>query len=75
MNNRLNHLLLLKAGLDCHTRSVIIGAASGSYDVKDAAISLRQAFRNSTPAQSMSTHSSTQFVITCSEFQRLVKQV
>jgi len=41
------HLLLRQAGLDTHSRNMIIGAASGSYDVTSIANSLRQAFRSS----------------------------
>jgi len=40
------HLLLRQAGLDTHSRNMIIGAASGSYDVTSIANSLRQAFRS-----------------------------
>jgi len=45
------HLLLRQAGLDTHSRNMILGAASGNYAVTSIANSLRQAYRlnNSTP--------------------------
>jgi len=46
------HLLLRQAGLDSHTKNMIIGAASGSYDVTSISNSLRQAFRSTAHDQS-----------------------
>jgi len=39
------HLLLRQAGLDFQSKNVIVGAASGSYEVRSIANSLRQAYR------------------------------
>ena len=41
------HLLLRQAGMDSNTRNVIIGSASGCYEVAKISAALRQAFRES----------------------------
>lgn len=40
------HLLLRQAGLDGHSRNMIVGASAGNYDVTAISTALRQAFRN-----------------------------
>lgn len=54
------HPLLRQAGLDEHMRNMIIGAASGRYDVISISNSLRQAFRSSSlqvpPPPGYNTH-------------------
>eukprot|EP00171_Calliarthron_tuberculosum_P005577 IDg5577t1 len=47
INNKLKgHLLLRQAGLDHNARSMIVGAASGSYEVDTIATALRQMYRH-----------------------------
>ena len=40
------HLMLHQAGLDDQTRNMIVGAASGNYNVSSILAALRQAFRS-----------------------------
>lgn len=41
------HFLLRKAGLDTHTRNIVVGSTSGSYEFDKVSTALRQACRNS----------------------------
>ena len=52
------HLLLRQACLDAQTRTIIVGGASGSYEVRAIANSLRQAFRNNAHGTESATNSS-----------------
>ncbi len=49
------HLLLRQAGLDTHTRNMIVGAASGKYDASTISNALRQAYRNTHKPASMAS--------------------
>ena len=40
------HVLLRQAGLDVTTRNVIVGSASGCYDISKISAALRQSFRD-----------------------------
>ena len=56
MNVRLKvHLLLRQAQLNSHSSNLIVGAASGSFEVEKLATALRQAFCNTNPPASMNT--------------------
>ncbi len=47
LNSKLQgHLLLRQARIDTHSKNMIIGASSGSYEVRAISSALRQAFRN-----------------------------
>eukprot|EP00171_Calliarthron_tuberculosum_P018277 IDg18277t1 len=67
IDNKLKgHLLLRQAALDAQDRNIIVGAASGKYDVKDISIALRQAYRNSKDNEAtMSTASSSKQCAKC----------
>eukprot|EP00171_Calliarthron_tuberculosum_P004551 IDg4551t1 len=53
INNRLKgHLLIRQACLDTHSRNMIVGAASGKFEITAVANSLRQAYRI-TPSSTM----------------------
>ncbi len=63
------HLLLRQAGLDTHTRNMIVGAASGQYDVGSISAALRQAYRGATAPPSMTTHPPAPAPIKCDDCQ------
>lgn len=53
LNDKLKgHLLLRQAGLIQQERHVVVGAASGSYDVNHISAALRNIYRNNSPADS-----------------------
>ncbi len=62
----IGHLLLRQAGLDMHTRNMIVGASSGKYDVTSISNALGQAYRNNSKPAKMVTLSQDVSELVCS---------